>query len=71
MRRAHAALAAAVAAPQPKAWKRASRTRPPPMRSEMRTRSPHEVLPDSPTASAASIAPAPAGVARWRIASGG
>ena len=43
----------------------------PRMRSAMRTRSPHAALPDSPTASGPSIAPAPAGDARWRIASGG
>ena len=69
--RAHAALAAAVAAPQPNAWNRASRTRRPRIRRWIRTRSPHDALPDSPTASAAAIAPAPAGDARWRIASGG
>jgi hypothetical protein len=37
----------------------------------MRTRSPQAALPDSPTASGDSMGPAPAGDARWRIASGG
>ena len=69
--RVQAALAAAVAAPHPKASKPARRIRPEPIASEMRTRSPQEALPDSPTASGASTPPAPAGDARWRITSGG